>query len=420
MAEKLAESTWTSYTKKQKLELEDKALLKALAGFDKAENGKPDARLAALDEVTEQIRKQVAALVKVKKQLGDKPFGAAKDKLQELLQVAEKLQQDARQASLAEKAPAAAKKPNPPGAEDEEPDSPALLTTAMVPLVRVLLKGEVGMHALIAVAPKRAAVLIMRRSISASRRKLLAEYLQMTSGLKYVAAEVTGASGLLEFALDSASAGLSKKLRQAVLDQTGLRAKVFVKFGDDTETAEADDENADGAAAGADGATAGAADSGGDRAASEGAGGTAAGAAGPARTAAGDDAAKVAHYQECRAIYAKARSQLQSNLQKLEKTVSDMCTIEAGYDPGDAAERAASVHRVLDVLDERLLHTLDRAAAEPARRDRLEQEALDIIDTYLEYATGDPLVAAIDDNGFVAVGIRRSVVDALSEVARRL
>jgi hypothetical protein len=39
MAEKLAESTWTGFTRKHKLELDDKALVKALAGCDKSERG---------------------------------------------------------------------------------------------------------------------------------------------------------------------------------------------------------------------------------------------------------------------------------------------------------------------------------------------------------------------------------------------
>jgi hypothetical protein len=125
-------------------------------------------------------------------------------------------------------------------------------------------------------------------------------------------------------------------------------------------------------------------------------------------------------YAECRDLYAAARAQIQRNLDRLEERVLELCTLEDGYDPGEAADRARKVHEVLDVLDERLIQTLDRAVAEPNKRAQLEAEALDLVDEYLAYVTSDSLVAAVDDNGFVAVGVRRSAVDALTEIARRL
>jgi hypothetical protein len=51
MAEKLSESTWSSFVKKQKLELEDKALVKALSEYDKADEAGPEPRVKALEEV---------------------------------------------------------------------------------------------------------------------------------------------------------------------------------------------------------------------------------------------------------------------------------------------------------------------------------------------------------------------------------
>jgi hypothetical protein len=91
MAEKIAESVWKAFTKKQKVELDDKELLKALARFDKTDEHKPEQRLEALKDLAKEIPKQVAALAKRKKELGDKPFGALKDELYAMLEEAEAL-----------------------------------------------------------------------------------------------------------------------------------------------------------------------------------------------------------------------------------------------------------------------------------------------------------------------------------------
>ena len=85
MAEKFSEITWTAFTKKQKLDLEDAPLVKALAKFDKTSEAKPEPRLEALQDLIEEIKKQVTAQAKRKKELGDKVFGEVKDKLYALL-----------------------------------------------------------------------------------------------------------------------------------------------------------------------------------------------------------------------------------------------------------------------------------------------------------------------------------------------
>jgi hypothetical protein len=71
MADSLGEANWKAFTKKQKLDLDDAALLKALAKFDKTDIAKPEPRVQALDEVVDQAKKQVVALAKKKKELGD-------------------------------------------------------------------------------------------------------------------------------------------------------------------------------------------------------------------------------------------------------------------------------------------------------------------------------------------------------------
>ena len=46
MADKLSEGTWSSFTKQQKLDLDDGALLKALTRLDKTRDDEPEPRLA--------------------------------------------------------------------------------------------------------------------------------------------------------------------------------------------------------------------------------------------------------------------------------------------------------------------------------------------------------------------------------------
>jgi hypothetical protein len=219
MAEKLSESAWTVFVKKQKLELDDRALVKALSAFDKTDEGKPEPRLKALEEVIKQIPEQVKTLVKRKKELGDKPFGEAKDKLYALLEEAEALQKKTQAAAAA-----ADKKED----DDEEPDTPVLLTTKMIPLLRELRKGEAQMTRMICTAGKNTAVLIMRRAISPSRRKLLAEAVDAKGGMKYIVGECKFENKALTFVVQSPASQLAKRIRQALLEQTEMRFKVKV------------------------------------------------------------------------------------------------------------------------------------------------------------------------------------------------
>ena len=228
MAEKLNEAAWTSFVKKHKLELDDGPLLKALAKVDKSAATKPEARLEALRDLVDQCKKQVALLVKKKKDVGDKVFGEAKDKLYALLDTAE-AEQKTTQADMS----AAAKD------DEEEPDTPALLTTAMIPLLRQVGKGGITMHALVGIAGQKAAVLVMRRPISPSRRKLISEYLG-ASGVKFYPAECAGEGKRIDFMFASGVAGAAKKLRQALLEQTEMRFKVnvYLEGSDEAEVAE--------------------------------------------------------------------------------------------------------------------------------------------------------------------------------------
>ena len=225
MADKLSKDLWTSFLKKQKLELDDAALLKALERYDKTDAKKPEDQLDALQALIDLVPKQVAALVKRKKELGDKPFAALKDKLYDIETLAQQLHKAAEAAA-------------------EEPDTPALLSTKMLPLLRNLRKGGVRMHAMICTAGRNTAVLIMLRAISPARRKLLAEAVDAKGGMKFIVGECLFENKALTFVVRSPSAALAKRVRQALLDQTGMRFKVAVR-GDDGDDEDGEDGGED-------------------------------------------------------------------------------------------------------------------------------------------------------------------------------
>ncbi len=238
MADKLDKDDWSGFVKKHKLELDDKALVKALSALDKAGEDKPDERAKALSAVADEIKKMVPALAKRKKELGDKPFGLAKDKLYALLDLAESGHKAALDAA------AEAKRTDTRGADDDEDDnSPDVLTTKMVPLIRQLKKGDLRLPAMIGSISKTAAVLISKRSISNTKRKLLNEALDAAGGVKYAKGECYYETGTLHFVMSEGKVGgLAKRVRAALLEQTGFKLKVKLRGEDGEEDGDGEEE----------------------------------------------------------------------------------------------------------------------------------------------------------------------------------
>ena len=108
-----------------------------------------------------------------------------------------------------------------------------------------------GDSQLVAVGGKEAALLISRKAISNSRRKLLAEYLADSGTPKYVVGHCVWEANSYTFVVQTQAAGLAKKLRAAIYKQTDLRAKVRVRgedgdVDDDGEAVEQEGEESQG------------------------------------------------------------------------------------------------------------------------------------------------------------------------------
>ena len=217
----LTESAWKSFAKGASYK--DAPLLKAVAGLDKAEKEGPQAQLDALDD----LDKQVKALRSAHK--GDKDLAAQLDKLEKAADALRK---------SAEKDLKAAE-----SSEDEEEDSPALLTSKLIPLVKQVRKGDLVLKAMIVTAGKDAAVLLARRAISPARSKLLKEYLGASGGAKIILGECLLEENALTFVVQSQAAGLAKKLKAALQTQTDLKLKVRVRGEDPADIDEEGEED---------------------------------------------------------------------------------------------------------------------------------------------------------------------------------
>ena len=237
----LTELEWKKFAKGRNLK--DAALVKAIADLERAARTGPDAQLAALAD----IEKQADSLRKSAK--GDKELAGYMDGLDKALDKQRKLSEF--EAKKAAKAPS----------EDQEEETPALLTTKMVPLLRQIKKGE-QMPVLLASAGKNVALMLSRRAISPSKRKLLSDYLDGGTA-KFFSGLCLFEDNAYTFVLKTQAAGMAKKLKAALLAQVELRLRVRVRGEDpndvDEELGDADDgDEAPGAGVASGRATAGA------------------------------------------------------------------------------------------------------------------------------------------------------------------
>jgi hypothetical protein len=239
MAEKnLSELEWKKFAKGR--DLKDAALIKALAALEKAQA--PAQALAALDDV----EKQADTLRKSAR--GDKELAKYLDDLDKALD-------KERKSSEFEARKAASEAATDQGGDEDE-ETPALLTSRMIPLIRQVKKGE-EMQALLASSGKEVAVMLSRRAISPSRRKLLSDYLDDGTP-KFFPGTCLFEENAYTFVLKTQAAGLARKVKAALLKQVELRLKVRVRgedpndIDDDGEPAEAEGAEAQAVGTGGD------------------------------------------------------------------------------------------------------------------------------------------------------------------------
>jgi hypothetical protein len=226
MAEKqLTESAWKAHAKGRSYK--DASLIKALADWGRADSAHLDDQLLSLDA----IEKAAAELLKENK--GDKELVAYLAELNKATARTRKVAELAAKESAKESARETVK-------PEDDDESVAVLTTKMLPLLRQVAKGDV-MHTMLASAGKQLVVLLSRKPIPVSRRKLLADQLESTGGTKYFNGICQLEQNATTFVLTTEVAGLAKRIKAALLQQTGLRVKVRCR----SEDGQTDDDGED-------------------------------------------------------------------------------------------------------------------------------------------------------------------------------
>ena len=231
MADKsLTETGWKAFSKGKSYK--DAPFLQALAQLDKAEKGGPQKVIEALDG----LDKQLDALKKAHK--GDKSL---EKYLDEVGEAADKLrrtsEKEAREAQKeAEKKEKAAREQAEAEEEEDEDEAPDLLTGKLVPLLKLVRKGET-VNALVGVIGNDAAALLSRKPIPAGRVKLIREYLGGGT-VKFMRGQCLLEANAHTFVLDGAAGGMAKKLKAGLFKQTEMRRKVRVRGSDPNDVDE--------------------------------------------------------------------------------------------------------------------------------------------------------------------------------------
>lgn len=231
----LSDVGWKDVAAKNKVK--DNGLLKELADYKRLADDKLDDQLDSLDQILKlatQLKKakDVAAASSAVKYVGDVIDAAETERRVVVKAKADK----AKDKAEAEKKAKAETDKHDEKDDEEEEETSALLTTKMVPLLRQVAKGEM-MHTLVASAGKEVVAMVSRKPISPSRRKLLADQLGVSGGVKYFPCHCIREEGTTTFVLKTEVVGMAKKLKLALLQQTGLRVKLRCR-GEDGDTDE--------------------------------------------------------------------------------------------------------------------------------------------------------------------------------------
>jgi hypothetical protein len=424
----LADSGWKDVLAKNK-GVKDNGLLKTLADIKKVGDDEHDDALKALDELlklTGQLKKskEIAATPAVGKYLAELA-SAAESSLREVSKAraeaakAQDAKAEAEKKAKAEtekkaKADADAKKreqedrkgSKEEDEDEEEEEASALLTTKMIPLLRMVNKGE-ALHTLVASTGKQVVVMLSRKPISPARRKMLAEELGAAGGIKYFVGHCLREQGMTTFVLKTQVAGLAKKIKLALLAQTGLRVKLRCR-GEDGETdddldepnqsesdepGEADDESG-------------------------------AGDGQPPEFVPGVEI-KAASPELAQApqVWDGTRELLETNIDSLKKAVRAQVADEDADVIEEITANLDKLDRILGRLDKRLTSSLATAGQieDAGGRGAALQESKAILAEYIRYVRSEPLLDHLDSNPFgVKTDLKATLTKSLTQLARAI
>lgn len=392
----LSDSGWKDISSKNKIK--DNGLIKVLADYKRLPDDKHDEVLRSLDEILKlagQLKKakDVAAASAASKYVAEVIDAAEADR-----RVALKAKAEADK----DKAKAEAEKKAKPKEDDdeEEEESSALLTTKMIPLLKAVKRGEM-MHTMVASAGKQTVVLMSRKPITPARRKLLADELGVSGGIRYSVGHCVNENGATTFVLKTQVAGMAKRLKMALLQQTSMRFPKLSCRGEDGETdddlEEMEEGGGDGADEGHDGA------SNGDRG--------------------GDAKAQSPELARAPQVWEGTRELLQGNISALKKAVQAQVAGEGGGLVDDVNGQLEKLDRILGKLDQGLSRSLKTAGEAPDASGRTKAlgESKGILADYIRYVASEPLIDHLDNNPFgVKTDLKATLSKSLTQLARAI
>jgi hypothetical protein len=233
-------------------------------------------------------------------------------------------------------------------------------------------------------AGKTSAVLVAKK-VGGGSKKLLAQIAGAAGG-KIVMGECIFEKGVHTFVLEKVPGGLAKKLTAALLAETGAKYRVRVRAIDgsvdlDSET-DVDPDEAPGSA--------------------------------QVKTP------SLVVLQQSRLEWDKTRKTIQAEIKKLEDSI--LAGAAADEDVGAEGVDVSSLNNILNQLDTRLIDKLDEAlnAEDPAQRQQFNLQAKSIVGEYMAFVNGNALMADIDESGFTPVAVRKTAVDALTNLSSNL
>jgi pyruvate/2-oxoglutarate dehydrogenase complex dihydrolipoamide acyltransferase (E2) component len=293
-------------------------------------------------------------------------------------------------------------------------------------------KGEI-MHALLAKSGKRVVVMLSRKPIPPARRKMLAEQLGGGS-TKYFPGHCSLEAGATTFVLKAEVAGMSKLVKLALLEQTGLRVNKVKCRGEDGDDDDGDDD--EGGAPAAEGAP--------EQAAAPTVAAAPAqpkpeakAAAAPAQ--ASDEAGapeapatpqqmevlqdRRRQFKSARAAWVTVKARAEADLEKVKDGVRMAYMADPEQFPKIVAG-CKEIDTILDNLDDELRDTLDQYASTPLRNQKKLHELADTakqtLDRYQRYVANNGVMRAIDEKEFADVTVHAPVLKALADLRKAM
>jgi hypothetical protein len=398
----LNDGAWKEVLAKNK-GVKDNGLLKTLADIKKLGDEDHDDAQAILDQI-----QKLAGQLKKSKEIAAAP--AVGKFLAELTSAADTAVRDVAKAKgeADKKAKAeleAKKREEHKGGKEEEgeeesDDATELLTTKLVPLLRQVAKGQV-MHTLVAKSGKQVVVMLSRKPISPSRRKLLADQLGGGS-TKYYPGHCSLEGGATTFALKAEVAGMAKLIKAALLEQTGLRLNKVKCRGEDGDDNDEDEPTASGG---------------------EVPDGDGEDANDPSELVPGANVKTPSPtLAKAPLVWTGTRKILQARIDALKDVVQAQVADEGDDVIDEITVNLQKVDRILERLDQRLADSLARAGdSYGGERSAAMKESKAILAEYIRYVGDEPLIDHLDNNPFgVKVDLKATLSQSLTQVAKAI